>query len=410
MNILLKSGILLLTLGTAGAFPFADGQTPPDTKPWSVRMAESEMRRHPVPCLLDSPKGLPEWNYTTGLEIHAFMDVYNRYGDPAMWDYVLRYADTMITDEGDIRRYVLEKYNLDHIKPGTLLFQVYEHTGETKYRKAMDLLRRQLLLQPRTHDGGFWHKLIYPRQMWLDGLYMGSPFYAMYIARFETGKARTRDFEDVARQFLLMAEHSYDPVTKLYRHVWDETRTQFWADKTTGLARHSWGRAVGWYLIGIVDALDYIPEGTKGRREMIEIFRNLYRELPRYADRQTGMWYQVLELPDRAGNYQEATCSAMITYAMLKGIRMGYLDASLLPQAKKNYENLVKTFIRENPDGTISLTRCCEVAGVGGVGTNATRSGTFDYYINEKIRDNDPKGVGPFIWASLEYEALQDKK
>ena len=304
MNILLKSGILLLTLGTAGAFPSADGQTPPDTKPWSVRMAESEMRRHPVPCLLDSPKGLPEWNYTTGLEIHAFMDVYNRYGDPAMWDYVLRYADTMITDEGDIRRYVLEKYNLDHIKPGTLLFQVYEHTGETKYRKAMDLLRRQLLLQPRTHDGGFWHKLIYPRQMWLDGLYMGSPFYAMYIARFETGEARTRDFEDVARQFLLMAKHSYDPVTKLYRHVWDETRTQFWADKTTGLARHSWGRAVGWYLIGIVDALDYIPEGTKGRREMIEIFRNLYRELPRYADRQTGMWYQVLELPDRAGNYQ----------------------------------------------------------------------------------------------------------
>ena len=154
-----------------------------------------------------------------------------------------------------------------------------------------------------------------------------------------------------------------------------------------------------------MDALDYIPEGTKGRREMIEIFRNLYRELPRYADRQTGMWYQVLELPDRAGNYQEATCSAMITYAMLKGIRMGYLDASPLPQAKKNYENLVKTFIRENPDGTISLTRCCEVAGVGGVGTNATRSGTFDYYINEKIRDNDPKGVGPFIWASLEYEA-----
>lgn len=242
--------------------------------------------------------------------------------------------------------------------------------------------------------------------MWLDGLYMGQPFYAEYAQRYESGEQQQATFEDIVHQFLTVAKHAYDPQTKLYRHAWDESRSQFWADAETGQSEHAWGRAMGWYVTGIVDALEYIPAETTDRDKLIAVLQGIYETLPAYADPKTGMWYQVLDRPGAPGNYIEATCSAMFVYSMLKGIRMGYLDSALLPQAKDNYNKLIKTFITENSDGTISLTSCCAVAGLGG---KDMRSGKYDYYLSEPVRDNDPKGVGPFIWASLEIERLENK-
>ena len=232
---------------------------------------------------------------------------------------------------------------------------------------------------------------------------MGDPFYAEYLSRYEKKVAETTGYDDVVNQFMVVAQHTFDPVTGLYRHAWDESREMFWADSVTGQSAHAWGRALGWYVMGIVDVLDYLPEKYEGREKLIGLLQEIYRVLPKYADPVTGMWYQVLDSPEREGNYLESTCSAMFVYAMLKGVRCGYLDAGLREKAFDLYRRFIDTFIRTAPDGTVSLTDCCEVAGLGG---KTNRSGTFEYYIGEPVRDNDPKGVGPFIWASLEYEAM----
>lgn len=380
-------------------------QTQEQGRPLSVRMALSEMERWPTGAYIDFMEGRLKWNYTTGFELNSMLDVHDRYGYPQMQQYAFEWADAIIDEKGAITTYKTENYNLDHIRPGGILFRLYERTGEVKFRRAMRLLRAQLAAQPRTADGGFWHKQIYPHQMWLDGLFMASPWYAEYASRFEKGDERAASMKDVAHQFAVVASHTYDPATKLYRHAWDESRGMFWADPETGQSAHAWGRALGWYVMGIVDALDWLPRNTPGRDRMIEILQGIYRELPDWADPETGMWYQVLDQPTREGNYLEATASAMFSYALLKGVRQGSLPKELLPYAFATYENLVKTFIREDPDGTISLEKCCAVAGLGG---KEMRNGTFEYYISEPVRDNDPKGVGAFIRASLEYEALKN--
>ena len=225
---------------------------------------------------------------------------------------------------------------------------------------------------------------------------MAEPFLATYAS--QTGQDSL--FTTVARQFLVAAEKTYDPATGLYRHAWDESRSMFWADPVTGQSAHCWGRALGWYAMALVDVLDFFPEDRPERAELLAVLCHILETLPSYADPATGMWYQVLDCPGREGNYLEATCSAMFTYVYLKASRKGYFVREDAPAL---YESLVKTFIREQPDGTIDLTQCCAVAGLGG---KENRSGTYDYYIGEKITDNDPKGVGPFIWASLEYERL----
>ena len=366
-------------------------------------MAESELIRHPNPTGLDYMNGVLKWNYTIGLELLALMDAGDRYGDPRMEAYALRYADTIINARGEIYKYKKENYNLDHICPGRMLFRLWERTGQERFRMTLDRLREQLDGQPRTSEGGFWHKKVYPWQMWLDGLYMGEPFYAEYALRFETGQQQRASFDDIVNQFLIVAEHTRDSVTGLYRHAWDESRSQFWADPRTGQSAHIWGRALGWYVMALVETLDYLPSDHPGHAQMVALLRDIYERLPRYADRQTGMWYQVLELPNRQGNYLESTCSAMFVYGMLKSVRKGYLDPSLAPKAEQGYRNFIRTFIREEKDGTISVTNCCAVAGLGG---KDRRDGSFEYYIGELVRDNDAKAVGPFIWASLEYETL----
>lgn len=401
--------MLMLALALIGCAPKSKSICLLDTtdRPLSVRMAESEIKRLPDATCLDGTNGKLRWNYTTGLELNAILDLYARTGDERFWNYAYHYADTMINEKAAITSYRLSNYNIDHICPGTMLFSIYEKTGEARFKMAMDTLFAQLQTHPRTSDGGFWHKKVYPWQMWLDGLYMGEPFYAEYVSKYVPEAERQSFFDDVVHQFVTVGKHTFDPVSKVYRHGWDESREMFWCDKTTGQSEHCWGRGLGWYVMGMVDALEFLPE-TSDRQAVIDILQGIFNVLPDYADRQTGMWYQVLECPNREGNYLESTGSIMFIYGLLKAIKLGVVSDKYEFVAKEWYRKFVTRFVKENEDGTISITDCCAGAGLGG---STKRSGKFDYYVNEtQIIENDNKAVGPFIWASMMYEDLMEKE
>ena len=376
-----------------------------DIRPYSVKMMMSEMLRNPQAAWLDGRQGKLKWNYTTGLELKSFLDVAHRYDLPYAVDYVRDWADTMATDDGKVYGYGIDNYNLDHICPARIYFDLYSMTGERKYRRVLGEIRRQLDTQPRTGSGEFWHKRIYPHQVWLDGLYMALPFYTQYTRRFGPKEDRDSLYRDIVHQFVEAARNTRDPETGLFRHAWDESRSMFWADPATGQSDHAWGRANGWYAAALVDVLDYLPKKDSGRKTLVSQLQYLLSAVRKYADPETGMWYQVLDCPGREGNYLESTCSAMFVYAALKGVRCGYLSPEWREYALEQYGRLVDTFIRQNADGTISMTSCCSVGGLGG---KQNRAGDYAYYLSEPVIDNDCKGVGPFIWASLEYEALNN--
>ncbi len=374
-----------------------------DAEAYSVKMMLSEMSRCPSALHLDGCQGQRRWNYTTGLELKSFLDVASRYDLDFAVEYVRAWADTMAVEDGTVYGYKKSSYNVDHICPARIYFDLYDRTGDEKYRRVLDGIREQIDSQPRTESGEFWHKQIYPHQVWLDGLYMAMPFYAEYTKRFEPRRERKAFYDDIINQFVEAARNTYDPATGLFRHAWDESRSMFWADPETGLSAHAWGRAVGWYAVGLVEVLDFIPAGHPERSKLTGLLNYLLETLPKYADTETGMWYQVLDSPGREGNYLESTASAMYIYAFLKGLRMKYIDKSNKDYIVGLYQRFLDTFIKENPDGTISMTSCCSVAGLGG---GKKRKGDYAYYLSEPVIDNDCKGVGPFIWASLEYEAL----
>ena len=387
--------IVLLVIGTAVLWSCSHAEQ------YSVKMVKSEMMRNSDGAHLDGMDGKLKWNYTTGLELKAFLDVYQTYGGEDIFNYAEDWYDKIIDNEGVIYSYKLEKYNTDHICPGRTLFYLYDQTGKEKYLKAINTLRLQLETHPRTSEGGFWHKETYPWQMWLDGLYMAQPFYAEYNARLGKPEEQDSVWADIVNHFVVVARHTFDNNTNLYRHAWDESKEMFWCDSATGQSAHAWGRALGWYTMALVEVLDWIPEEFEGRQKLVDIFKGICNTLPKYADSETGMWYQVLDCPGREGNYVEATCSAMFVYSYMKGLRKGLLDNEMKQYVDGLYPKLVKTCMKENRDGTITLTACCAVAGLGG---KENRSGDYQYYINEKIIENDPKGIGPFIWASLENE------
>ncbi len=375
------------------------GCSSPKEKPLSVQMAESCIQRNPEGWMLDFSTKL-KWNYCHGLVGKAMLDVYDAYGDDQFYEYMRQYADTMIAEDGSIFGYKMSDFNIDRVNSGKILFRIAEHESNPKYTKALHVLRDQLKEHPRTTEGGFWHKKRYPCQMWLDGLYMGAPFYAEYAKVFNESK----DFDDVALQFKLIKKHLYDAETGLYRHGWDECLQQQWADSITGQSSHVWGRAVGWYAMALVDALDFFPADHPDRDTLISIFQDLSAAIVKFQDADSHVWYQVLDQGDREGNYLESTCSTMFVYSFLKGVRMGYLDEKYLSIGQTAYQGILDTFIQHNDDGSLSITNCCSVAGLGG---NPYRSGSYEYYINEPIRDNDPKAVGPFIMASLEMEKVK---
>ena len=396
-SLLILAAAILTACGVQKPVP-VDGRT----EPLSAAVVRSEMQRCPEATYLDGLEGKLKWNYTTGLELKAFLDVYchSERSEESVLDYVEAWYDAIIDENGNIYNYKKSNFSLDHICPGRTLFQLYDLTGKAKYRKAMDVLYGQLKDQPRTPEGGFWHKQVYPDQMWLDGLYMAEPFYAEYTNRYVDGLANKEvNYADICHQFVTVYRNTWDWETGLLRHAWDASYEMFWCNPMTGQSQHAWGRALGWYCMALVDVIELLPEQEE-RAELVAILQSIYEVLPDYADEKTGMWYQVLDCPGREGNYLEATCNAMFVYAWLKGNRLGVLED--LDGAKAAYRSMIKTFVSEE-EGLVSLHRCCEVAGLGG---KDNRSGDYDYYIHERVRDNDPKGIGPLIWAALEYERL----
>ncbi|VBB48427.1 Unsaturated rhamnogalacturonyl hydrolase YteR [uncultured Paludibacter sp.] len=358
-----------------------------------IRMADSEMTRNPQSWMLDfSDK--PKWSYCQGLELQAILQVYNKTGEKKYFDYAESFADTMINNNGSIKTYELEKYNLDMLNSGKILFPIYDITQKTKYKKAIDLLKSQTDNQPRVSNGGFWHKKIYPHQVWLDGIYMAMPFLAQYGKEFNQPEL----FDDITSQIINAEKDLKDEKTGLLYHGWEESRQQRWSDPITGRSPNFWSRSIGWYMMALVDVLDFLPENHPKRTDIIRILNDLSKSLEKYQDKKTGMWYQVTDKGGKEGNYLESSGSIMFIYAWVKGAQKGYLPEEFLKKGEKAYQQYVEQFIKENPDGTISLTNVCSVAGLGG---NPYRDGSYEYYISEPKRDNDAKAVAPFIMVSI---------
>ena len=355
---------------------------------WSVRMAESIMSRH--------PQGYGAWDYVTGTVLKGFEELWRKTGDDRYFQYIQKTVDAVVDSNATIRGYKLSDYNLDEINEGRMLLFLYKETGQERYKKAADLLRSQFDGQPRNSLGGFWHKKRYPYQMWLDGLYMGSSFYAEYGKLFNQPEI----FDDVVKQFVLIEAHTRDEASGLLYHAWDEEKAQAWANPETGLSKIFWGRGIGWYAMALVDVLDYLPEDHPGRKDVIAILQRLAEAITKIQDDSTGVWWQVADQPGREGNYLESSVSCMFVYALSKGVRKGYLDEKYKAVSQKGYQGILAQFITENPDGTINLTQTCSSAGLG-----YGRDGSYEYYVYQERRvDNDGKALGPFITASLEME------
>ncbi|MGM8226889.1 DUF4861 family protein [Cellvibrio sp. ARAG 10.3] len=370
---------------------------------WSKRLVDSELERKTLNYHYDgwdeNRRRKPKFEYDIhGVQILALEELARVAPDARYNDVAEKVTGSFITDEGDIREYDIKNYNIDSVMPGMVVLSLYENTKDEKYRKAADLLRKQLKEHPRTSEGAFWHKQAYPHQVWLDGVYMGMPFLARYSVMFEDGES----LEEVVKEFKLVHEKLRNPESGLYYHAWDESRQMNWANKETGLSEFYWGRGLGWLTMALVDVLDYIPESnTELRKPLLDMVTELAADLRRYQDPATGTWFQILDQPERVGNYRESSASAMFTYFYAKAINKGYVPDSYRATAQKAYEGLIKEFVTVHPDGLISMTNQCLVAGLG-----FGRDGSYDYYMSERIFENDPKGNGPFILAGVEMYKL----
>jgi unsaturated rhamnogalacturonyl hydrolase len=383
-------------------------------KPVFERMARSLMKRYTPEQVL--------WHYEHGLALQSVWAAGDAlHDDHALHDsafhaWVKAMYDTKIDADGRILTYKVDEFNLDQINAGKLLFDLYRETGERRYRTAIETLRAQMVNQPRTASGGFWHKKIYPHQMWLDGVYMAEPFNARYIREFGDAGAHDVDanasaYDDVVLQFRLMAEKARDPKTGLLYHAWDEAREQRWADPVTGCSPHFWGRALGWYCMALVDTLDIIPQDdAQSRAVLTEIARSLAGPILAVQDGESGLWYQVLDQGGRGKNYLESSASAMFCYFFYRMLRCDYAEkgteTAIRIAANRAWDGLTRLKMREDPSGELHLTDICAVAGLGGT---PYRDGSYEYYVGERISTDDFKGVGPFILAGIEHAAMNNE-
>lgn len=341
-----------------------------------------------------------KWTYDMGVVLKGIEGLWLATGDGSYFNYIQKQADFFVQEDGSIKTYKPDEYNIDHINNGKILLLLYRVTLKDKYLKAAKLLRHQLQTHPRTNEGGFWHKKIYPYQTWLDGLYMAQPFYAEYAQLAQEDTA----FNDIANQFIWMEKNARDDKTGLLYHAYDESRQQAWADKTTGRSPLFWARAMGWYATALVDALDYFPANHPKRKDLIAILNRLTIAVEKQQDAKTGLWKDILNYngPDKAKNYFEASASSQFVYAIAKGVRKKYLPTAKLTIAKKGYAGILKNFIQQQ-DGQWILTGTVKVSGLGG---KPYRDGSFGYYMSEPVITNDPKGMGAFIMAANEMEML----
>ncbi len=373
-----------MSYGTRSDSPVDMGQ-----RSWSARMADAVLQR-----------GFPlvdRWRYEAGVVLCGLEHVWRMTGDARYWQALKANMDAFVASDGSIRTYRADEYNLDQINQGKLLFPLFRETRDERYRLAAFRLREQLKTHPRTSEGGFWHKLIYPHQMWLDGVYMAGPFLAEFAAEF----AEPGAFGEVAREIVLMEEHARDPRSGLLYHGWDESREQRWADPVTGCSPHFWGRAMGWYGMALVDVLDLLPVAHPQRADLIAILRRFAEPVVRVQDEKSAVWFQILDQPQRPGNYLESSASCMFVYTLAKGVRQGHLDIKYLDTARRGYEGILHEFIGVDGQGWVSLKNVCSVGGLGGT---PYRDGSSEYYLSEKVVTNDHKGVGAFLLAACEME------
>ena len=342
-----------------------------------------------------APGRQARWTYEQGVVLRGMEEAWKQTHDQRYYDYIQQTLDRYVADDGTIRTYRPEEYQLDNILFGRMLLFLYKETKQEKYHKAADVLREQFRKQPRTSEGGFWHKQIYPSQMWLDGLYMAEPFYAEYAGMFH----EPADFDDIAKQFILSEQHTRDPKTGLLYHGWDESRKQRWADAASGHSPNFWGRAMGWYAMALVDTLDYFPANHPQRAALLRILKRLAAAVAKYQDEKSGLWYQVVDRAGAKGNYFESSAAAMFVYALAKGARENYLPAAYARVAAKGYRGMLDQFIETRADGMVDFKGTVSVAGLGG---NPYRDGSYEYYLSEKVVTNDPKGVGALLLAATE--------
>lgn len=396
-------GLVLVALVLALSAPAPGGTGGTDStlvridQPWSARIAQSFLLRHPGAVTYDSASPDTKWNYEQGLILHALLSMGEHSGDSVYFNFVRKNIDQYVDARGVIRTYDIGTYNLDNISPGRVLLALFGKTGQEKYRAAADSLRRQLREQPRTREGGFWHKKIYPYQMWLDGLFMAEPFYAAYAAQFNEPNA----FDDITNQFTWVQTHTRDRATGLLYHAWDASRQQRWSDPVTGRSPNFWSRAMGWYAMGLVDVLDLLPPDHRGRKPLLRILKSLADALWRVRDPRTSLWYQVTNKPAVPGNYLEASGSAMFAYAFARGANRGYLPRKFHNRAAHIFQGIIRNLVTVDARGLVNLHQTCRGAGLGSV---PYRDGSIAYYISEPRRTNDMKGVGTFLLAAIELE------
>ena len=389
--------ILLITLSCSLVCVAQEAILHDSEQHWAKRIADSFLARHPDCGTYDSASSNQQWNYEQGLMLVALLRMWQHTGDGKYFGFVRTNLDHFIAGDGTIRTYSASDYNLDNIGPGRAVLAVYDTTHEERYRLAAEHLRQQLQTQPRTKDGGYWHKNIYPNQIWLDGLFMAQPFSAAYCRRFHD----TGGFSDIAGQFLRIYKHTLDEKTGLLYHGWDESKREKWADPVTGCSSQFWARAMGWYLMGLVDVLEILPDNQPAKERIAGDFRRLAGVLLKFRDNKVNLWYQVVDQGTREGNYLETSASAMFIYAFAKGARLGYLPPRFYHAAWESFRELAGHAITTNSDGTLDIHGTCQSVGLGG---SPYRDGSYEYYVSQPQRTNDLRGIGSVLLAAIELE------
>jgi unsaturated rhamnogalacturonyl hydrolase len=368
---------------------------------WPRRAADAVIARWPNGSF--NSGSAPTWNYELGTLLEGMDSVWLATVDPRYFNYIKSSVDALVAPDGAIPTLKPDEHQLDSILLGRQLLLLYGVTQDKRYLTAATFLYDQLREQPRTPSGGYWHKQRYPNQMWLDGLYMAEPFRAEYAALSH----HPEEFKDITQQFVLMEQHARAPKSGLLYHGWDESRQERWADQQTGLSREFWARGMGWYMMALVDALDFYPKNDPGRNQLLLILQREAIAVARVQDSSTGLWYQVIDKPGAKGNYFESSASCMFVYAFAKGVRRGYLPPSYLNHAERGYKGILKQLVSMAPEAGFTLSGTVKAAGLGG---NPYRDGSYGYYLSERVVSNDPKGVGAFLLASTEMETAENAK
>lgn len=374
---------------------------------WAKALADSELERKTLNYHYqgwDEHRRRPsKFEYDiVGMQIAALQKLNEVSPDQRYVDAAETITGSFVADDGTIHTFEPDLFSIDLTKPGDVLILLEQRTGAEKYRKAVDFLRENLKRHPRTSGGAFWHRVTYPNQLWLDGVYMGMPFLAQYAATYETGEQQHESFKEAVHEFVIAREQLRNPETGLYYHAWDESKEADWADKKTGQASQYWLRGLGWYAMALVDVLDYLPESEPElRKTLIDITQELAADILRYQDAETGTWWQIIDKPGAIANYRESSGSAMFTYFLAKAVNKGYLPEPYRDAAIKSYQGLINEFVTVHADGKISMNDQCLVAGLG-----FGRDGSYDYYMTERIFSNDAKGNVPFVVAGIEMYKL----